>query len=182
MLSPSRVARCADSEHLVRALPRRNAWRRRLGLSSRDARREALVLYPTAACPACKSRDSAEERSAWGLLKHLDHLRPALEASDGLCLRHLVACLEQEGFEAEKAELLTVEKAKLEALQGELQEPVRKFDYRFSHELKGAEADSWCRAMAKISGAHHLDSGKPSAREGGAPTAHEHRKGTASQA
>ncbi|MCL5676741.1 MAG: DUF6062 family protein [Firmicutes bacterium] len=148
--------------------PRRTSrrWRRwaqgaagtRLAAATR--RTDALSLRPSGPCPACTSRDAAEERSMWGLLKYMEELRQALQASDGLCLPHLAGCLEQEGLEAEKAELVAMEKVKLEALQADLQELIRKFDYRFSHEPKGREAGSWRQAMAKISGTKHLNQGE----------------------
>lgn len=148
--------------------PRRPSrrWRRwaqgaagtRLAVGTRRA--VPLSLRPSGPCPACTSRDAAEERSMWGLLKYMEELRQALQASDGLCLPHLAGCLEQEGLEAEKAELVAMEKVKLEALQTDLQELIRKFDYRFSHEPKGREADSWRRAMAKISGTKHVSQGE----------------------
>lgn len=125
----------------------------------RAARRKTnLLLRPQSPCPACSSRDQAEERYCWALLKHIHTMLPALEASEGLCLRHLAACLEQTGFETEKAHLLEVEKGRLESLHLDLQELIRKFDYRYAREPKGVEAGSWKRALAKISGTNDLDS------------------------
>lgn len=132
-------------------------WQGRLRFAKSRENPLLRPLHPQSPCPACDSRDAAEERYSWALLKYLQAILPALGASDGLCLRHLAACLEEEGFDADKARLLEMEKVKLESLRSDLQELMRKFDYRFSHEPKGREAGSWRKAMAKISGTNDLD-------------------------
>ena len=46
--------------------------------------------------------------------------------------------------------LLDLEKRRLEALYTELEEMIRKNDYRFSHEEWGEEKDAWLRALTRL--------------------------------
>jgi hypothetical protein len=45
------------------------------------------------------------------------------------------------------------------ALQVELEELIRKFDYRFAHEPMGSEADAWERVVALLAGAKDYGDG-----------------------
>jgi hypothetical protein len=49
-------------------------------------------------------------------------------------------------------QLIELERPHLERLRDQLSEIVRKHDYRFRDEAYGAEADSWQRALALLSG------------------------------
>ena len=66
----------------------------------------------------------------------------ALQASDGLCLPHLKLAFEaMRDIEASNT-LLSIHREKLESLRGELDEFIRKNDYRFAEEGFGAEGDA----------------------------------------
>ncbi len=69
-----------------------------------------------------------------------------------LCLPHLVLGLHcgKAAAPEELAEAFVVAGRELES---ELSEQIRKADYRFRDEPRGAERDSWLRALARIAGA-----------------------------
>jgi hypothetical protein len=109
-------------------------------------------------CPACHYKEQA-------LLRLISSLRQALldasfytqfAASNGLCLDHFrLACqLKLPGTPA--GDWLTmVRSAQLTCLQrldGQLGELIRKHDYRFRDEARGAEMLSWKRAAGLVAG------------------------------
>ena len=55
-------------------------------------------------------------------------------------------------LEKEQAATVAAQRAVWERLNGELEEFLRKSDYRFQKEPFGAEKDSWQRAISAISG------------------------------
>jgi hypothetical protein len=114
------------------------------------------ALTPEARCPACAHRDEMERLSLTTLVEALAQrdkaMQAALEGSAGLCLPHLRRALEVTQDEAGFAFLRGLMEAKLKALAAELDEFIRKNDYRFSHEGFGAEGDSWQRAIGVVVG------------------------------
>jgi hypothetical protein len=106
---------------------------------------------PSAPCPACAAAQEAEARYASALAAGLESAEvwAALETGDGLCVAHTERVLAQ-AKPALAARLRQQEAARLAALQAELQELIRKNDYRFRGEPWGAESDAWRRALRKI--------------------------------
>lgn len=106
---------------------------------------------PPAPCPACVAAQEAEQRYAAALASRLDEAAvwDALEKGSGLCVAHI----EQVAATAKPASATRLrerEAARLAALQAELEEIIRKNDYRFRGEAWGAEKDAWMRALLKI--------------------------------
>lgn len=79
-------------------------------------------------------------------------LKAAYEKSQGLCLVHLASAVRTWKDSKTISSYLETEAGKLDGLDAELKEFVRKFDYRYAGEKFGAEKDSWIRAIEKISG------------------------------
>ena len=78
--------------------------------------------------------------------------RPPYEASDGLCLPHFRDVLAQPAPGPAPALLVAAQRAIWSRLDGELEEFLRKSDYRFQKEPFGAERDSRQRAISAVSG------------------------------
>ena len=118
--------------------------------------REALArrLAPSTGCPACTLEQNAERRSAKTLLKHLDsaEVAAAYAAAGGLCLPHFQVVLSHAGEEATRT-LAQWQEGALCRLRDELDELIRKHDYRFRGEpTTEEEAVSWRRAVAAAVG------------------------------
>ena len=95
-------------------------------------------------CPACRAQGEAELAAA--------RERPGA----GLCLPHFALAWSQAaGAVRERQREAQVEFYR--AVRAELDEYIRKHDYRFSHESLAAEADSPRRAVAAVVGARSLD-------------------------
>ena len=71
----------------------------------------------------------------------------AFTRSPGLCLPHLALALEMGGDRPDLVPLLNAHRTRWENLRWELDEFVRKFDYRYADEIKGREGSSWNRAL-----------------------------------
>lgn len=114
---------------------------------------ESLVHAP---CPACAYRNEGVAKNARYLLDEIAEsaeVRDSFAGSPGLCLAHFD--LVWSVARAEERELvLAVQRRAVNELAAELREHVRKQGDEFKHEPKGAEADSWQRAI-------HLTSGWP---------------------
>jgi len=112
-------------------------------------------LQPEQPCPACLQEAELETLAMTTLLDFLptdERLRSAFKASTGLCLPHLRRALELVRSEAAFDLLVAITREKLVKLEAELDEFIRKHDYRFRHEKFDAEGDSWQRALAQIVG------------------------------
>lgn len=111
-------------------------------------------LAPTTDCPACELEKDSEQRTARILLRHLEDA-PVAEAYDmagGLCLPHFTFTLSHAGTAATDT-LVGWQKTVWTRLRAELDELIRKHDYRFSREpLTGEESTSWQRAVAAVIG------------------------------
>lgn len=139
---------------LVKALEAPSAAAARLRLPGRGQPTLARDLAPTVACPACVLEDDAQHRAAKILLKHLDDaaISQAYLAAGGLCLPHFQVALSHAGPGATKT-LADWQAQAWRKLRGELDELIRKHDYRFRHEpVTEAEAIAWQRAVAAVAG------------------------------
>jgi hypothetical protein len=120
-------------------------WRAILGAQAPDV----------AECPACRAQTEAEDRFLEALLATVAAEPGVLEATDGVCLRHVRAALRRGGPGAEHLAHQT--RVAVKRLLGELAEVIRKEDYRFRHEPRtDAERTAPSRAVARIAGAEGL--------------------------
>lgn len=112
------------------------------------------VLEPQGECPACQQRRSMEDIYLTTLLEHLDddELAADFRTSAGLCLPHFRRALQLVRDEDTFHRLVEAQLACLERLHAELNELIRKHDYRFMGEGFGAEGDAWIRAIAQVAG------------------------------
>jgi hypothetical protein len=111
-------------------------------------------LQARGACPAC-GEWAEVERLAIGAL--LDYLRGEAFAahfrrSDGLCLAHFLSSLDRAREAGPLRELVGLQLRVDAGLRAELDEFIRKHDYRFKEETMGAEGDAWIRAIAHVAG------------------------------
>ena len=111
-------------------------------------------LAPDSVCAVCIVAEERERDYVDVLLAHLDdaEMIAAFRQSSGLCLPHLRTALGRaQPLQAGrlKAEQLVI----WQRLIAELDEFIRKLDYRFSHEPMGDEGDAWIRALALVAGA-----------------------------
>jgi hypothetical protein len=141
----------------------KKGWRRKLGLSSSGVRTGASPdgdapdgLAPADPCPACLYLADMEETALTALAEALpanERLRSGLSRADGgLCLPHLRRTLALASHPAAFAFLQETTHARLTALEGELDEFIRKYDHRFRREEWGEERDSWQRAIRWVVG------------------------------
>lgn len=112
------------------------------------------ILLPQAPCPACRVREEAEGIYAETLLKHLNQpeVRDGLVRAGGLCIPHLRRTLEAVSQPEQARQLLTLQQQAWTQLLAQLDEFIRKQDYRFLEEAIGPEGDSWIRALTQVSG------------------------------
>jgi hypothetical protein len=112
------------------------------------------ALAPSAECPACLLESDSEQRSAKILLRHVNDatIQAAYIAAGGLCLPHFQIVLNQAGAAATKL-VADWQATAWRTLRAELDELIRKHDYRFRQErVTDEEADSWTRAVAAVVG------------------------------
>jgi hypothetical protein len=118
-----------------------------------NALRRSTGDAPSAACPACDMAKAADARNAaalaQGLMQEDREAWEALEAGAGLCVGHSEQVI-QRCSPAVAARLRAMESERLAALQAELEEIIRKNDYRFRGEPWGPEKDAWLRALHKL--------------------------------
>ena len=123
-------------------------------LTHRISLKEANHKTGDNTCRMCSSRSENESAYLQILLKSIgdrDFLAK-YSVSDGLCAIHLQGFMMQEGFHQHKKALAAVEIRRLNTLSSDLREFLRKKDYRYAKEAPGKEADSWLRALRKVSG------------------------------
>ncbi|MEJ2209233.1 MAG: DUF6062 family protein [Anaerolineae bacterium] len=116
----------------------------------------AEALAPEAPCPACRQADEHEALYLDAFLEHLpadDEFRDLFFASDGLCLPHLRQALARVRGRPAFQALVDGQRAIWQRLAAELEEQVRKSDWRFHDEPPGDESGAWLRALAALSGA-----------------------------
>lgn len=115
-------------------------------------------LRPRALCPACRAQAETERRWGAALLAGLRQVdfTAAFARSRGVCLPHLLAALHLGPDDLAREVLVSTQVTAWQALRGELDEFIRKHDYRFATEPMGAERDSPWRAIAQVAGARWL--------------------------
>jgi hypothetical protein len=112
------------------------------------------ALTPRKRCPVCEHRAETTRRVLSVLVEELDqpNMTEALEASDGLCLPHLRAVFEDVKDSSDCETLLTIHREKLENLRAELDEFIRKSEYKAVKESFGSEGNAWLRAISMMTG------------------------------
>jgi len=108
------------------------------------------------ACPVCSLWREQERLYLHVLLEDWQEpeLAHAFTASSGLCWRHTLYLVEQGRQYAHLQDVLAAQQVHLQRLQDELQEFIRKLDYRLARQPYGCEADSWRRVVALYVGMH----------------------------
>jgi len=129
------------------------------GLRLRAVQETPAILTPQDGCPACAYHAEKEKRLLTIMLDSLndERVRTALQASAGLCLPHLRRAFQLARDEATFEILVALTRDRLTALRAELDEFIRKNDYRFRDEGFGPEGDSWRRAIAQIVGREGME-------------------------
>lgn len=124
----------------------------------RRHRKRSARFFPyrenKAPCPVCKSIKDYEKMEMGVLLDFIDEeeFSEAFEKSSGICLRHLIRLIQNHGEHPHLQLFIEKQMRKYRSLSGELEEFIRKLDYRFSKEPKGREADSWKRVIEQFAG------------------------------
>lgn len=114
---------------------------------------ECDLLTPAGSCPFCRIRDEMAAMAMTALLSGLSEpaFRDAYAQSSTLCIPHLRNALCRAGPE-EFAILREAALARMHQLRLQLHEIIRKHDYRFRHELAGAERGAAQRAVYQVAG------------------------------
>lgn len=122
-------------------------------LGARAGTQLAAKIEPQAACPMCRARPQIEEPLIIGLLRNLGDpaFDAAFTASGGLCREHLAATLRAADPAATRL-LAQAQAARWRSIEAELDEFIRKHDYRFNEEIMDIERDVWLRALRLASG------------------------------
>ncbi len=121
----------------------------------KEAQALAERLQADGPCPACEVGRGAVARFGEVLLRELpgDETEARLAACGGLCLPHLRAVLALPGAGRVHETLIGVQRSVWLQLLAELEEFIRKNDYRFVDEvMTEAEATSWTRTLDAIVG------------------------------
>jgi hypothetical protein len=112
-------------------------------------------LEPQGKCPVCEQTATMETVCVGEVVENLvgqDGLLGTYRSSEGLCLRHfrLVASRvdDPEAFEM----LVGAQRAIWQRLTDQLDEVIRKFDYRFKDETRGEETGACVRGIAALVG------------------------------
>lgn len=121
---------------------------------SATVQRVLYALTPHKHCLVCQQQEKTTQLVVSALVEGLTEpqLADALRSSNGLCIPHLKKTFESVRDITTSDLLLSIHRAQLESLRGELAEFIRKNDYRFKDEGIGAEGDSWRRAVNKLTG------------------------------
>ena len=140
-------------EALSEPSPRLPSFRR-----AGSAQAALQALSPRKPCAACEQQARMDALTLQALVAGLDDpaLQAALRQCAGLCLPHLRRALSAARQPDDFKALANISRDTYAALRAELDEFIRKNDYRFQHEAMGAEGSSWKRAVHAMAGAPGL--------------------------
>lgn len=131
-----------------------NVKRRLRRVSLAPSPDEAALL--STSCPFCRSRANSEQRLAqtWVQLLVDEETQTLPQQSMGLCRLHFLFACEYAKERVPRAlqPLIERQRASLQQTLDEVQELLRKHDYRFSEEARGEEMTSWRRAAQLCAG------------------------------
>jgi hypothetical protein len=128
---------------------------RKLRRRAPGGRALAEKLAAEQSCPACTVGHDAERTYVGLLLTHLrddELLYRAYAEGEGLCLPHLLHALEGVSDDETFTRLVQPQVARYRLMLDDLDEFIRKRDYRFREEKYGDEGDVWLRAMNAVVG------------------------------
>lgn len=132
------------------------AWLRAAVGSAQAGQTAALAeaLAPEGPCPACRLRAQTEKAYLEILLQHIGDadISTRFQQSGGLCWPHFRLTLEQKPTTMQLQALIGLQRAATEHLYTELQEFIRKHDYRYQDEPMTTEGNVWLRVVAQVSG------------------------------
>jgi hypothetical protein len=122
--------------------------------------RRAGPLAPKRNCPVCDHVAEMELLYLSALLRDVagGEMRSRFERSAGLCLPHLRLALHNAPSAEADMALRTTQVLIWRRLAADLDEFIRRRDYRFAREPAGEERDAWARAIDLISGLPGLGS------------------------
>ena len=108
------------------------------------------------ACPFCRTRAELEERvvGRLGELLRDEHMLALLRDSTGLCRVHFLDAMHEVAIHTPSLQqaLFKCQRGCLQRSFAEIQEQIRKHDYRFSQEPHGEEMTAWRRAAELCAG------------------------------
>lgn len=112
------------------------------------------VLRPHGMCPACELVARSEDDYLTTFLDHYrdTEFREAYRKSAGLCLLHLRLALACTANPTTFQHLLDDQRSFYHQLEEDLNELIRKKDYRFASEERGREQSAWIRAVEQVIG------------------------------
>jgi hypothetical protein len=116
------------------------------------------LLEQAGECRICHYAAEAEDNYLHELLTWFDdaEMRAAFDRSFGLCLPHLDLAIARYREHENLPRLVEAERQKCESLSAELEEFLRKLDYQYAPEPRGAEQDSWRRVVELCAGKARL--------------------------
>ncbi|MFQ6065980.1 MAG: DUF6062 family protein [bacterium] len=119
--------------------------------------KEEEIPSPDRECPVCKLAEEVEERCLQTFLKNFSckDFQNRYKLSFGLCMPHFFVVYSRLPAQKEKDNLKQCQLHALRECLPELEEFIRKHDYRFSYEGFGEEATSWNKVVDKVAGSHH---------------------------
>jgi hypothetical protein len=114
----------------------------------------AESLEPSKQCLACETQATNEAACIRALADDLsdEAMLAAFKTSDGLCVEHFRQALRATTDPLRAAHLTEIQRDIWMRLRADLLEFMRKSDYNHADEAMGPEADSWLRAVARLSG------------------------------
>ncbi|HWV23600.1 MAG TPA: DUF6062 family protein [Thermomicrobiales bacterium] len=116
------------------------------------------IIHPAASCPACAHLAETEAMLVSTLVSQLDMpaFLTAYLASTGLCIPHLRMAFSSPASTSARNALRDHALKTEEHLIAQLDEIIRKHDYRFRQELVGNERGAASRAVAHVAGAKRI--------------------------
>lgn len=119
--------------------------------------RLADKLEPEIPCPVCVSLCKSESSYIETFAEYWSDtaFQSAYQQSHGLCLPHFREVLRRMSAPKERAQLVEIQRSKWETLKSELELFQAKSALNYVGEPFGAEADSWRRAVASMTGGEH---------------------------
>lgn len=109
-------------------------------------------------CPACVYQEKTRKRQVRTFIEilELEKGRVAFQKSGGLCVPHFLYVLGKIEKEDLKKYLFKVEEEKAASLSKELQDFIKKQDFRYEENDFGSERNAWIKAVKMVAGRRDL--------------------------